>query len=140
MISLTACGLLRRECLLMTPIYPYPQKTVADLKLATTSELNNLTCRLRANRLRLNVAKTDLMIIGSRQRLNAQCEEIDICIDDKTIKRVDNTKSLGLIIDAQISWSKHVDEICKKASSAIGVLKRVRPFIPTDIAVQIYNA
>ena len=79
------------------------------------------------------------MVIGSRQRLNAQCEEIDISIDDKTIKRVDHTKSLGLTIDAQISWSKHVDEICKKAFSAIGALKRVRPFIPADVAVQIYN-
>ena len=80
-------------------------KTVADLKLAVTSELDNLTCWLRANRLSLNVAKTELMIIGSRQRLNAQCEEIDIRIDDKTIKRVDHTKSLGLTIDAQRSWS-----------------------------------
>ena len=59
------------------------------------------------------MAKTELMIIGSRQRLNAQCEEIDISIDDKTIKRVDRTKSLGLTIDAQLSWSKHVDDICK---------------------------
>ena len=49
-------------------------------------------------------------------------------------------KSLGLTIDAQFSWSKHVDEICNKASSAIGTLKYVRPFIPTDVAVQIYNA
>ena len=85
------------------------------------------------------MAKTELMIIGSRQRLNAQCEEIDISIDDRTIKRVDHTKSLGLTNDAQLSWSKHVDEICKKASSAIGALKRVRPFIPTDVAVQIYH-
>ena len=115
-------------------------KKVADLKLAVTSELNNLTCWLRANKLSLNVAKTELMIIGSRQRLNAQCEEIDISIDDRTIKRVDHTKSLGLTIDAQLSWSKHVDEISKKVSSAIGALKRVRPFIPTDVAVQIYNA
>ena len=115
-------------------------KTVADLKLAVTSELNNLTCWLRANKLSLNVAKTELMIIGSRQRLNAQCEEIDISIDDRTIKRVDHTKSLGLTIDAQLSWSKHVDEISKKVSSAIGALKRVRPFIPTDVAIQIYNA
>ena len=53
--------------------------------------------------------------------------------------RVDHTKSLGVTIDAQLSWSKHVDEICKKASSAIGALKRVRPFISTDVAVQIYN-
>ena len=80
------------------------------------------------------------MIIGSRQRLNAQCEETNISIDDRTIRRVDHTKSLGLTIDAQLSWSKHVDEISKKVSSAIGALKRVRPFIPTDVAVQIYNA
>ena len=79
--------------------------------------------------------------IGSRQRLNAQCEEeINISIDDRTIKRVEHTKSLGLTIDAQLSWSKHVDEIRKKVSSVIVALKRVRPFIPTDVAVQIYNA
>ena len=86
------------------------------------------------------MAKTELTIIGSSQRLNAQCEEINISIDDRTIKRVDHTKSLGRTIDAQLSWSKHVDEIGKKVSSAIGALKRVRPFIPTDVAVQIYNA
>ena len=54
------------------------------------------------------------------------------------IKRVDHTKSLGLTIDAQLSWGKQVEEICKKVSSAIGVLKRVRPFISK--AIQIYNA
>ena len=80
------------------------------------------------------------MIIGSRQRLHAQCDEIDISIDDKMIKRVDHSKSLAVTIDAQLSWSEHVDEICKKASSAIGALKRVRPFISKDVAVQIYNA
>ena len=53
-------------------------KTVADLKLAVTSELNNLTCWLTANRLSLNVAKTERVIIGCRRRLNVQCEEIDI--------------------------------------------------------------
>ena len=91
--------------------------------------------------LSLNVARAELVIIGSRlQRLNAQCEEIDISIDDWRIRRVDHTKSLGLTINAQLSWSKHVDEICKKASSAIGALKRVRLFIPTDVAVQVYNA
>ena len=87
-------------------------KTVADHKLVVTSELNNLTCCLRANTLSLNVAKTELIIIGFRKRLNAQCDEIDISIDDKTIKRVDHTKSLGLTTDAQLSWSKHVDQIC----------------------------
>ena len=84
------------------------------------------------------MAKTELMVIGSRQTLHAQCDEIDICIDDKMVKRVDHTKSLGRTIDAQLSWSKHVDEICRKAFSAIGALKRVRPLISKDFAVQIY--
>jgi len=47
---------------------------------------------------------------------------------------------LGLTIDAHFSWSKHVEDICKKVSSAIGALKRVRPFISKAIAIQIYNA
>ena len=72
-------------------------KTVVDLKLAVTSELNNLTCWLRVNRLSLNVAKTELMTIGSGQRLNAQCEEIDISIDDRTIERVDDILNLWVL-------------------------------------------
>ena len=101
-------------------------KTLTELKLALTPELSNLNCWLRANRLSLNVAKTELMIIGSRQRLNTQCDEVDIRIDGEIIKRVDRTKSLGLTIDDRLSWSNHVDEIRRKVSSAIGALKRIR--------------
>ena len=115
-------------------------KTLTELKLALTPELNNLSCWLKANKLSLNVVKTELMIIGSRQRLSAQCDDVEIRIDDQIIKRVDHTKSLGLTIDAQLSWGKHVEEICKKVSSAIGALKRVRPFISKETAIQIYNA
>ena len=114
-------------------------KTLAELKLALTPELNNLSSWLKANKLSLNVAKTELMIIGSRQRLSAQCDDVEIRIDDQIIKRVVHTKSLGLTIDARLSWGKHVEEICKKVSSAIGALKRVRPFISKETAILIYN-
>ena len=79
------------------------------------------------------------MIFGSRQRLSAQCDDVEIRIDDQIIKRVVHTKSLGLTIDAHLSWGKHVEEICKKVSSAIGALKRVRPFISKETAILIYN-
>ena len=58
----------------------------------------------------------------------------------KLSRGVDNTKSLGLTIDAQLSWGKNVEEICRKVSSAIGYLKRVRPFISKETAIQVYNA
>ena len=55
-------------------------KTLTELKLALTPELNNLSCWLKAKKLSLNVAKTELMIIGSRQRLSAQCDDVEIRI------------------------------------------------------------
>ena len=75
------------------------------------------------------------MIIGSRQRLSVQNEDVEIRIDDQIIKRVGHTKSLGVAIDAHLTWCKHVEEISKKVSSAIGALKRVRPFIPKETAI-----
>ena len=80
------------------------------------------------------------MVIGSKQRLSVQCGDVEIKIDDQIIKRVDHIKSLGLTIDPHLSWSKHVEEILNKVSSAIGALKRVPPFISKGTAIQIYNA
>ena len=115
-------------------------KPLTELKLPLTPELNNLSCWLKANKLSLNIAKTELLIIGSRQRLSAERDDVEITVYDQIIKRVDHTKSLGLTIDAQLSWGKHVEEICKKVSSAIGALKRVRPLKSKEAAIQIYNA
>ena len=115
-------------------------KTLTELRLEINPELSNLNRWLKANKLSLNVAKTELMIIGSRQRLDTQSDEIDIEIDGEKIKRVDHTKSLGLVIDDRFSWSKHVEEISRKVFSSIGALKRVRPFISINTAVQLYNA
>lgn len=55
-------------------------------------------------------------------------------------RRVGHTKALGITIDDRLSRSKHVDEILRKVSSAIAALKRIRPFISVNIAIQINNA
>ena len=66
--------------------------------------------------------------------------QIDIEIDGKSITKVKEAKSLGLLIDEHLSWAKHIEEISKKISSAIGGLKRRRPFISKSTARQIYQA
>lgn len=115
-------------------------KTLTELKQSLIPELSKLSCWLRANKLSLNVAQTE-MIIGSRQRLSVQNEDVEIRIDDQIIKKFEHTKSLGVTIDAQLIWCKLVEEkLSLKKSSAIGALKRVRPFIPKETATQIYNA
>ena len=88
---------------------------LADLKQETNLELLNLHCWLKADKLRLNVAKTEFMVIGSCQKLLAESHnDINIKLEDQVISKVDHAKSLGLIIDNRLSWSNHVNELCKR--------------------------
>ena len=115
--------------------------SLTELESKINLDLKNLNRWLLANRLSLSVAKTEFMVIGSHQRVRASGnEEINVEISGKSITRVDKVKSLGLLIDEQLTWKDHVDETVKKISKAIGALKRARPFISVKTAVQIYHA
>ena len=93
---------------------------------------------LISNKLSLNVAKTEFMVMGSNQRLHSfSDDQINIEIDAKLITKVKEAKSLGFIIDEHVSWSNHIGELSKKISSAIGALKRIRPYISECTALQI---
>lgn len=81
------------------------------------------------------------MVIGSNQRMYALSNnQINIEIDGKAIQTVDAAKSLGLLIKKHLSWSKHMDDKSMKISSAIGALKRVRPFTSERTALKICQA
>ena len=95
---------------------------------------------LQANKLTLNVAKTEYMLILSRQRLAKLPLEPNICIGSYPIKRVRDTKILGVYIDESLTWSKHIDEITKKITAGISALKRLRDFGGRDVLVSVYNA
>jgi hypothetical protein len=119
----------------------FASPTLSELENVLNRELQNLNIWLKVNRLSLNIAKTEFMIIGSRQRLNVNADgNINITINDQPIKKVKETETLGMTIDQHLSWSKHVEEKSKKISSAIGALKRIRPFITLDVADKIYKA
>ena len=45
-----------------------------------------------------------------------------------------------MIIEEHLSWSNRIGELSKKISSAIGALKRIKPYISERTALQIYQA
>ena len=88
-----------------------PGCTFAKLEKATSSELNNLYSWLKANKLSLNIAKTEFMVISTRQTFLAEnCDEINIQLDGQHICRVEHAKSFGLIMNDRLSWSNHIKE------------------------------
>ena len=80
------------------------------------------------------------MVISSRQKLQFLNDyTMNIHIDGVPINQSNQSKSLGLIIDENLSWKAHIHEISKKVSSGIGALKRVRPFVSMHTAIKIYK-
>lgn len=70
------------------------------------------------NNLIINISKTNIMQFHQRTSL----QSLNIEYDGQNIENVTVTKFLGILIDNQLSWKPHADEVCKKLSSSAYVL------------------
>jgi hypothetical protein len=64
--------------------------------------------------------------------LNNLSQDINVSIGGKVLKEVETKKTLGILVDEQkhLCWDKQIDNISKKASKGIGMLRRVKPYVP----------
>ena len=104
------------------------------------SDLSYISEWLLANKLSLNITKTEHMFIGSDDMLNKISDAVAVHFGNNPIKRVHKSKSLGIIIDERLSWTDHIDVLSRKVSSAIGGLRQARPFVDLKTAKTIYNS
>ena len=47
-------------------------------------------------------------------------------------------KYLGILIDSNLSWKSHIDSNCKKIKRSIGMLSKLRYYVPLKILVNLY--
>jgi len=95
---------------------------------------------LMANKLSLNSTKTEHMFIASDDNLRKITSTPHIYLGKNPVKRVYSAKSLGVIIDDRMSWSAHIEYVCKKISSGLSGIRQARDYITQDTAQTIYNA
>ena len=81
-------------------------------------ELDKVNTWLKVNKLSLNVEKTKCMIFHQRRYLNP----MQFSIKDREIDVVSHFYHLGIILDENISWKKHVAMIANKLSKISGIL------------------
>ena len=113
---------------------------VDNLQLYLNLDLENVYNWLRANKLTLNMTKTEFMLIGSRQRLGTLTDSPTITINDNQVSQVTTAKSLGVTIDNKLDWSSHIDKLTKEVASGIGAIKRIRHLVPRATLHLIYQA
>ena len=92
------------------------------------------------NKLTLNVKKTKYMLIGSRPKLDLVSNNFAVKVDNIPIERVTVYKSLGVSVDEDLTWKAHIEEISKKISAGLSVLKRICPTTPFETRQIMYKA
>ena len=108
-------------------------KNIKDIETRINDELELMTEWFRANLLSLNVSKTSFIVFGNRKNL-----EVKIYIDNMLLERQNDTKFLGVILSSDLKWNKHVDTVVNKITKTIGIISKVRHFLPISITRTLY--
>ena len=77
--------------------------------------------------MKLNEDKCHFMILGERTN-----QDVGINIDNCNVDNSQEEKLLGVLIDSNLNFEKHVSNICKKAANKLFALSRMSTYLGTD--------
>ena len=93
-----------------------------------------------SNKLKLNPGKTEFILFGSdlqRAKLS-QCFPIDIF--GSKLFPADKVRNLGVWFDSRFTFSCHVSSICKSCFVGLRDFRRIRRYLPREVAISLANA
>jgi len=98
-------------------------------------ELERVNEWLDLNKLSLNVSKTKFMIFHPQ---NKRVLIPNLEIKGEKIEYVSEFDFLGIVLDTQLKWKAHLNKISKKISKAIGILAKLKNYVPLSTMKTIY--
>ena len=109
----------------------------SDNNVSINSELEKISKWLHLNKLSINASKSKGMLFQHRQKkVNLPVIKIDNC----TVNYVNEFNFLGLVLDKHLSWSNHVTYISSKITRNLGIINRLKQYLPTYILKILYNS
>ena len=87
----------------------------------------------------INDAKTDFLIIGTRQQLEKTSIE-SIIIGDTVIKPLESVRNLGSWFDAHMRMNVHIGKICSKAFRGLYNIRQIRKFLTAQSTKTLIHA
>ena len=80
--------------------------SIPEIKSLNERDVQCVVEWLCANKLTLNVVKTEIMMVGSRQRLATHTENFDLTIDGIALQQVHEVTFLGHKINENLTWKE----------------------------------
>ena len=114
----------------------FKHKDQETLQYITNMALSKVTNWLKANYLTINTSKTLLQVYTMRKT----SQPINIHIDGVNIKEMKTIKYLGVLFDADLKFTSHINSICSIISRNIGSIARARRYLRKQELLQLYNS
>ena len=123
----------------LPPMYAKPK----DLELAvigTRSSLNNLDQWANENNLTTDVIKTKCMLFSTKRMSTLHQlpeKNLNVTLASKTLKRVSETKLLGIHFDEHLTWNKHIKTVISSCHYTLSTLHKLKNFTTFKLRKQL---
>ena len=83
-----------------------------------------------------------MLVAGKRLHKKTSSTSLTVHVNSVELEQVQSHKLLGtVIIDTQLNFNEHIDNLCKKLTQRTAVLKnKIRRYLPLDQRILYYNA
>jgi len=107
--------------------------------MIANNELSLIADWFKANRLSLNLLKTNFVLFTS-SRKHLPVFDYSLSIEHSEISQVKSAKFLGVHVDEHLTWNVHIHNIEKKIAKNVGIMTKISYLLPSLILQKLYYA
>ena len=111
---------------------------VKSINKQVNYNLKNLSNWLKANKISLNVGKTELVLFTSSKK-QLDCD-LKIKLNRERLYETDSVKYLGIQIDKRLSWKQQINHVAVKLNKANAMLSKLRHTLDIKTLRSVYYA
>ena len=112
-----------------------------DILPRLQTDVTNLVQWFTDNKLTVNINKSCVMNVGTKQKLRSLNDiTTPVVINDTSLQNVNEVKYLGITLDQNLTWESHINELCKKVAPKIELLRRLKYKLPIDQLKTVYQS
>ena len=103
-----------------------------SLKNRQEETIRTVQSYFTSNSLKMNPSKTTLLLVGTSPNLK-KASSFQLRISDHVLTPSPSVKMLGVTVDSDLSWEKHISEVIKKCNSILLCLYKIRHHLTPDV-------
>ena len=115
----------------------------SDLQSVQTSlqeGLHDVSTWCDQNRMVIHPHKTKCMVLTTRQKHQRRPLTLNLTLGKTPVQQVREHRVLGVIIDEELKWQSHIDNVCKHVSKNLFLLSQLRHYVDSDARKIFFQA